>query len=249
MAALEDNRELSQLIEVQAGGAEDGQGPDRPNLDQVLRDYQVVDDEMTDYAPPIGPLPFAMPFFEPKRMTETEAQLLDLLARERFLGQWTFYRIASDDRDRLGKAYATADEYFPQFDAEGNTVPGGDDGHNDAFRHTYLNALLSDRFGEEFASAFTTAHEAVPGNPAPREAMDLYNNELGRRIARENPGASDRELADLVHDAVRGGEAVVLDARGELAYSDEVDVGETGLVTTKETAPGVVRLPRVDAPS
>lgn len=37
--------------------------------------------------------------------------------------------------------------------------------------------------------------------------MDLYNNELGRRIATENPEASPEELARLVYEAVEDGEA------------------------------------------
>ena len=40
-------------------------------------------------------------------------------------------------------------------------------------------------FGEEFTRRFTTAHEATPDNPSAREAMDLHNNEVGRRIAAE----------------------------------------------------------------
>jgi hypothetical protein len=87
---------------------------------------------------------------------------------------------------------------------------------------------MTRHFGEDFAEGFATAHEGVPDNPADKEAMDLYNNELGRRIARENPDASDEEIADLVFQAVTEGEALVIDGGGELAFSDDVAVGATG---------------------
>ncbi|MEZ5585268.1 MAG: hypothetical protein R3F37_23205 [Candidatus Competibacteraceae bacterium] len=102
------------------------------------------------------------------------------------------------------------------------------DGQRDAFRHAYWNALMTDRLGVEFTEAFTTAHEGAPGNPADREAMDLYNNKLGRRIAEDNPNASDEELAQLVYEAVQNGEAIVIDANGELAWSDQVPVWNHG---------------------
>ena len=93
-------------------------------------------------------------------------------------------------------------------------------------------------FGEDFAASFATAHEGFPGNPADREAMDLYNNELGRRIAVDNPGASDAELSSLVADAVSSGEAVVINDRNELVYSDQVAVGNTGTADDPPAAGG-----------
>ena len=205
-------------------------GGDQAELDRIRSDYQVVDDTIVEYTPNFGPFPVDIPFVGSTRMTQREAELLDQLGSRRgLLGLREFQGIASNDPDNLGQAYTTADQYFPQVDPAGNDVPGGEDGHNDAFRHAYLNALLTDRFGGDFAEAFATAHEGVPGNSADREAMDLYNNELGRRIASENPGASDDELADLVYQAVINGEAVVIDANRALAFSDQVEVGETGL--------------------
>jgi hypothetical protein len=58
--------------------------------------------------------------------------------------------------------------------------------------------------------------------------MDLYNNELGRRIGRENRNASDEELAEFVYQAVTRGDAVVIDRHGDLAFSDQVAIGQTG---------------------
>ncbi|MGF0325664.1 DUF6973 domain-containing protein [Gordonia hongkongensis] len=67
------------------------------------------------------------------------------------------------------------------------------------------------------------------GNPASREAMDLYNNEVGRRIAAENPDADPQRLAELVDKAITEGRTVVLDENGEIEWSDKVAKHETGI--------------------
>ena len=108
----------------------------------------------------------------------------------------------------------------------GENVPN--DGHADAFRHALWSALMTQEFGENFAERYGTAHETVPGNEADREAMDLYNNEVGRRIASENPDASLDELSQLIQDAIDNGEMVIIDSDGELDWSDNVEVGNTG---------------------
>jgi len=203
--------------------------PTRPDLDDIRQNNQVVDDTITTYRPQFGPLPINIPFVGETRMTQTEADLLNELGDRRGLnGLRIFRNITSNTPQDPGLAYRAADEYFPQFDDQGGYIKGGEDGHNDAFRHVYWNALMTDRFGEDFAAAFATAHEGVPGNPANKEAMDLYNNALGRDIARDNPGASDEELAELVFEAVNNGDAVVIDASGDLAFSDQVAIGQTG---------------------
>jgi hypothetical protein len=101
-------------------------------------------------------------------------------------------------------------------------------GHQDAMRHAYWNARMTQEFGEEWAAAYATAHERVPGNDAEREAMDLYNNEVGRRIAVENPDATPSELQQLIRDAVDDGQLTVVDPNNGLVWSDELDVGAHG---------------------
>lgn len=46
--------------------------------------------------------------------------------------------------------------------------------------------------------------------------MDLYNNEVGRKIAAANPNATDKELADLVEKALKDGKLLVIDSAGNL---------------------------------
>ncbi|MGP9536472.1 DUF6973 domain-containing protein [Brachybacterium sp. AOP43-C2-M15] len=106
-------------------------------------------------------------------------------------------------------------------------APFNDD-HADAFRHAYLNALQSRSFGDDWATGYWTAHERIPNNDPAREAMDLHDNEVGRRIAAENPGVSDAELGDLVEQAVADGEMVVIDQDGGLVPSNSITPEQAG---------------------
>ncbi|HEV2762490.1 MAG TPA: hypothetical protein VGV38_05795, partial [Pyrinomonadaceae bacterium] len=193
--------------------------PQRRDTSEILRDYQVADDQMVEWEPPFP----ASLLTDPVRITKTEAGLLDSLS---LLNQKDF----SDIRD---DAFAQAQARYP-----GRSAAAQNDGHQDAFRHAYWNALMTREFGADFARKFATAHEGVPGNAADREAMDLYNNEVGRRIATENPNAGPEELARLVQQAVERGELIVIDRNGELAYSDQVAVGQHGQADDPPAAGG-----------
>jgi hypothetical protein len=87
--------------------------------------------------------------------------------------------------------------------------------------------MLTQRFGEEWTQEYSTAHERNPDSHPTPVAMDLHNNEVGRRIALENPDASREELRDLVEQAVRDGEMVVVSTDERLSHIDQVDPGGT----------------------
>lgn len=179
-------------------------------------------------------------FSDPVRMTAAEGQILDQLNAFEIL----------DMNNIKGDAWNVSTERFPAPEDKRGNFPteerfqswASNDGHRDAFRHAYWNAIMTDRFGEDFTERFTTAHEGSPENLADREAMDLYNNQVGRRIAAENPDASPRELANLVEQALEDGELIVIDANGDLAWSDQVAYGEHGAANDPAT-PGVIRTP------
>lgn len=179
------------------------------SLEEIERRYQVGDDPggivMWEPGWPWNELT------EPVEVTATEAEMLGdlgLLALQ-------------DMQDMQDDAFGTADERF--------TPEDRNDNHNDAFRHAYWNALMTRRFGEEWARNYANAHEMRPDNTQPRESMDLYNNEVGRQIAVDNPDASDEEIADLIEQAVRDGRMVVVGADHHLAWSNTIEEGdETG---------------------
>lgn len=190
----------------------------RRDLAEILQQYQVPDEPTVTFRPDVsvGPFEVGVPFVS-QNATRTEAALLDRLS----LGE------LYDLKNLKDGAFATANEFYPPAGGP-NDFHGTNDGHNDAFRHAYVSAMLARRFGPEYAEALMTAHEGVTGNEAQREAMDLYNNEVGRSIAAANPNASDAEIAQLVYQAVQSGQTVVIDGQRNLAWSDQVAVGSHG---------------------
>jgi Bacterial SH3 domain/LysM domain len=217
----------------------------RPDLGQVLKDYQTSDDRMVQWAPSV--LFGSVRLSAPRDVTATEAKMLEGLS----INGWVDMRSATDS------AFSTSAARYPAPDAQPTHLPQpisgpqdfrewvNNDGHRDAFRHAYWNALMTKSFGAQFTEHFTTAHEGVPGNPADREAMDLYNNSVGRRIATQNPNASESELADLVQAAVDRGEMIVLDRNGALTWSDRVPLWQHGQ-TNRQPAGAAGALPAPD---
>ncbi|UNO43278.1 hypothetical protein [Streptomyces sp. MST-110588] len=171
--------------------------------------------------------PRGMTDFYGERVTQGEADMLsDLSIFEK-----------SDFKEIRDRAFEECKVRFPE---------DRNDGHMDAFRHAYWNALMAQRFGMDWAERYGTAHERLPGNPSDREAMDLHNNEIGRRIALNNPTASPAELAAKVQEAVQGGKTVVIDRDGKLVPSDKVEIGRHGHTNKVPGAPDEGRNP--DAP-
>ncbi|MGW0247900.1 DUF6973 domain-containing protein [Nocardia goodfellowii] len=113
--------------------------------------------------------------------------------------------------------------------AAASEYPGEADGQGDAFRHMYWNALMTQKFGEEWTQTYATAHEKTGGNTPQREAMDLWNNEIGRKIGAANPDASPEELQALIRQEIvgEGGRAVVITAKdqnGNALPADQVQI-------------------------
>lgn len=227
----------------------DKDAPDttRQPTTEILEQYQVKADEMVFWSPNIAGLFDAKDDIVGKKVTSTEAGLLDQLLEQKGIAEaGTIATILNPyGMDEEINAFRVADQHFPRYSYEYKNavpvtanlphplpvrtpIPGTGDGHNDAMRHAFFNAILTKKYGVEFAESFATAHEGIPKNKADREAMDLFNNELGRRIAVDNPDAAPGVLADLINTAIDNGEAVVIDGKGELVYSDQVAVGKTG---------------------
>ncbi|MGO1070472.1 DUF6973 domain-containing protein [Lysobacter sp. CA199] len=201
---------------------------DRPDLATLLTTYQVAEDRMIDYHPRLAGR-FDIPGSDSVKVTKTEGALLDRLTQDRGL-------LGLRELDGIRKqALNEGVERFPNNPVPG-TIPAdrsrewqGNDGHRDAFRHAYWNALMTQKYGAEWTGAFATAHEGVPGNNANREAMDLYNNKIGREIGAANPNVSAEKLADLVEQSLNQGKLVMIDRNGQLEWSDRVTKGQHGL--------------------
>ncbi|MBF9172601.1 hypothetical protein JH314_21660 [Xanthomonas campestris] len=201
---------------------------DKPDLDRIRSQFQVQDDEMIQYHPRLAGK-VDIPFSPTIQVTRTEGKLLDEMTWSRGLQGLLELKETHDLAFRESKQHIPdqpVPDGIPNEQAEEWQL---NDGHRDAFRHTYWNALLAKEFGNEWAQAFATAHEGRPGNPANREAMDLYNNQVGRGIAAAHPSASKEQLAQLVGDAMKEGKLILMDHQGKLAWSDQVQVGQHGL--------------------
>ncbi len=218
-------------------------------LDFIRANYQVQGDTTTMWGPKAWGL-IPIPFMDERELTQTEADMLDRLSASRgLLGLDRFKDIRDLAFDVSEERYPAPSVPPPNAPIDNPQTPQNEyaawilnDGQRDAFRHAYWNALLTSEFGEEWTGQYAIAHEALPGNPATREAMDLYNNEVGRQIAAHNPGASDERLAELIQQAADDGDLVVIDANGNLARSNDVPLWRHG-TTGNASLPGVQPVP------
>ncbi|NLE78355.1 MAG: hypothetical protein GX610_02050 [Rhodococcus sp.] len=190
--------------------------PTDPALAEILRKYQTDPSEDGATLWPSGELLNAIrminPGFEPTLMTPEEAsKMVELVATN---GPQALL----DLNDMKAEAESAAIEQFP--DSTG-------DGHGDAFRHTYWNALMAQKYGAEWTGDFATAHEGTGANSPHREAMDLHNNELGRKLAQQHPDATPEEMQQYVRDAIDNGDAIVIGDDSQINWSDNVVPGST----------------------
>ncbi|MEU1431179.1 hypothetical protein ABZ412_29335 [Nocardia sp. NPDC005746] len=231
--AQEDERvaeRVSQCIEKLADSVKTemaGDYTDQGLLD-ILRKYQTKDSTKDGVMwPNATQLEYVRkyydPTFQPKFVTAEEAAVLNELS---LVEQVKFLTIQKD-----AKAFGQSNKYTDQDeDAE-------QDGHGDAARHMYWNARMTQEFGEDWAERYTTAHEKSGGNVAAREAMDLYNNKLGRAIGLDKT-ADDATIRARVLDEIDNGKAVVIVSGADgktpqLAWSKDTSVHST------ITGPGV----------
>lgn len=223
----------------------------RPRLDDVLSGYQTTaDSETADWKPrmfdnPLGGVAdFGTRTLDGLSGSDLNKQLEQLDRKDMPASEVAALNqlggVQQMEWAKLTKATGT--DAVGAFDRpagyQGDDAAWGNDGHVDAYRHTLWNARMTRKFGADWTREYATAHERMDGNPGPREAMDLYNNEVGRKIATDNPNASDADLQRLVREAVDRGDTVVIDRAGQLAWSDRVALGDHGSV-----APGTAELP------
>jgi len=209
-----------------------GPGGTNAELNNILHEYQVQDDVvLTDWE---LPWPYSQVMDPVSQITQTEVDMLmDLaLSPPNPVGDALAVRQFEQDHN---DAFNDADARYPRNESEELSI---NDNHNDAFRHAYWNALLTRDFGEKWAAQFATAHEGLPNSLPTREAMDLYNNQVGREIAAAHPLASPAQLADFIQQAISDGKLLVVDKSGNLAWSNQVPVGQCGTAQPADPLPG-----------
>lgn len=228
-ADLEYNARIGQVLETLPESVRQAlvPVPTDPDLARILRENQVDASDRTVIFPSgelLATLRAIMPDIQPKAMTQEEADALIQLATSGLDGPAklkTFY----DIQDEASTAAANA---FPDLSEKANEKALSD-GHADAFRHMYWNARMTQEFGADWTNTFASGHEMIGSNPAAREAMDLYNNQLGRAIGANNPDASPEELQQKVLEAIDNNQAVVIQSSpdgGQIAFSNSVAPGQ-----------------------
>jgi hypothetical protein len=168
---------------------------------------------------------------------KAEAQLFDDLP-----GPWDVARVAKASEDAISvakEAYRDPNGAFEDDDGTRYSERFADS-HLDAYRHIYIAHRLAHDYGPEFAAKWSLAHERVPGNTGPAEAMDLYNDSIGLKIALEHPNASEQDVRQYIRQAIDGGQAIVINQQHQLAWSNDVPTGSTG-TTCQANQPGCVR--------
>jgi hypothetical protein len=188
----------------------------RPSLNGILNAYQNPDSD--HYVKYMG-----------QRVLSKEAEMLEGLGKNPFR--------LNDLKWARDTAQSSANEAYPDARVP-KDVPkaaaGGwnnTDGHRDAYRHALWAALTAREMtkhlgdhGATWTENFLYRHEGRANNNRVQEAMDLYNNNVGLKIFRENPKASPEKLAELVQNAVDRGQTVVVNKSGQLEWSDRVPV-------------------------
>ena len=109
-------------------------------------------------------------------------------------------------------------------------------GKKDAFRHVYWMAILSSRLGANRARSLGNAHEL--GNKLDFEKkvlefgefsdltsmeMDLWNNEVGIQIGKQNKKAAYDKLKKLALKKVRDGDCKIIKRNNQGLYLDKND--------------------------
>lgn len=126
------------------------------------------------------------------------------------------------DRDKVQNAHDVATEYG--YEEEKNDPGGFHNGRGDALKHALLSAMLTRDVGEGNARNLLDGHEMMPNNPVNEEVMDRHNNEIGYRLAREHPNATNEELATMIRKEIDAGNTLTIDKKTkEIEYTGEPD--------------------------
>lgn len=105
-----------------------------------------------------------------------------------------------------------SEKYGEMYGLKKNPIKPGWNDEIDAFRHTFMQALLSLKIGETAARRLGTAYEIhgdkADGQKSNERNMDQWNNAVGREIAREvkttieGKNYTPQEIEDIVAEKV-----------------------------------------------
>ena len=129
----------------------------------------------------------------------------------------TLLKDAGDYKDDVSNYfYKMAAKYHKKYNFDNTENNPGYNNEYDAFRHTFMNAMMGLKWGDGLTTFAATLHENDFKKPAnvsketweKQNNMDFWNNNVGRQIAKEINaeynwrGLSDNELEDFVAEKV-----------------------------------------------
>lgn len=197
------NKTYDNMVAAQAPGTDP-----KKFHDDLLAKYQVRPDGTTMWpGPPMSWVQTQV------KLTNAEATLLNGLQASQGVAGLQGFKAIKEEAETAAKG---------AFGGKGLL-----DGHADSFRHSYWNALMTQKYGEPWANQFATSHERYPDNNPVPVAMDLHNNEVGRQIALANPNATTDQMKGLIEQAIKDGRMVVIDRNDMLVPSNTVNPGDT----------------------
>lgn len=88
--------------------------------------------------------------------------------------------------------------------------PGFQDNDVDAFRHAYISGIFTLEYGEKVALVLGCMNEFAYPSSVPDRNMDLWNNGVGRSLAKKHQ--TIERLTAAVRDALLNGELIVTPA-------------------------------------
>ncbi len=120
--------------------------------------------------------------------------------------------------------------------------PGFQDNDVDAFRHAYVSGVFALEYGEKVAWVLGWMNELAFPSSIPDRNMDLWNNAVGRALAKTH--RTKEGLADAVKDALGSGKLIVTpnDARVYQGASVSRPVGRNSVVVLKQSKTGANEL-------
>jgi hypothetical protein len=116
--------------------------------------------------------------------------------------------------------------------------PGFVDNDVDAFRHAYVSGRFVHIYNDSFASLLGWLNELWSPSSLHGKNMDLWNNGIGRELARKHP--TKDTLAHAVAEALRDGQLITFPGDGRV-YSQAVlpkPTGDFSVVAIKKSKNG-----------
>ncbi|MCX6107556.1 MAG: hypothetical protein NTY08_17165 [Proteobacteria bacterium] len=118
------------------------------------------------------------------------------------------------------------------------TAPGYVDNDVDAFRHTYVSGRFLQIYNEKFAMLLGWLNEIAFPSSTQGTNMDLWNNAVGRELARKHK--TKQSLAKAVHEALQIGRLITYpgDARVYTGSTVNKPAGDYSIVVLKRNKGG-----------